>query len=253
MGRGPYVVCLHGWGGSTQSFLGLAKELSSYYTFVLVDFNGFGSSPEPDYPYSVDDYVHSVLEIVRKYKMESFSLVCHSFGGRVGIKLCYKYGYLVDKLILVDSAGMKPRRSLLYYFHLLRHKLLTALRIPHTAGSRDYRVLSPIMKKTFVKIVTEPLESCAEFIKVPTLLIWGNKDKETPVYMGKRLLRLIGKSQMVLFLGCGHFSYIERHLYFVRVVDAFLSGENDEMDHGDRRARLHGRAICKIPDSFSKR
>ena len=233
--------------------MGLAKELSHRYTFILVDFNGFGDSPEPSYPYSLDDYVHSILEIVRYYKIESFSLVCHSFGGRVGIKFCYKYGYLVDKLVLADVAGMKPRRKIGYYLAILRHKILNKFHVPHQAGSKDYRALSPIMKKTFVRVVNEHLEHYAEYIKVQTLLIWGNKDKETPVYMGKRLLRLIAKSRMILFQGCGHFAYIERHYLFVHIVDAFLLGDNNEVDNSKRGVRLYRRTIIKIPYPGTKR
>ncbi len=252
MGHGPSVICLHGWGGCTDSFLGLARALADKYSVILVDFNGFGRSSEPERPYTLDDYVLSLLEIVRHYKLESFSLVCHSFGGRVGIKFCYKFGYLVDKLILVDSAGMKPRRTPKYYYAIYKHKLLNLLKIKHEAGSSDYKKLSPVMKKTFVSIVNEHLECCAEYLKVPTLLIWGNKDKETPVYMGKRLLRLIKGSEMVLFTGCGHFSYLERHSVFVTVVRAFLSGEQNEMDSGVPFVLPARRRIVAVSDVIAK-
>ncbi len=232
--------------------MGLVKALSSSFSVVLVDFNGFGMSPEPPRPYSIDDYVRTVLEVVRFYKMESVSLVCHSFGGRVGIKFCYKYGYLVDKLVLVDSAGMKPRRLPKYYLSVFRHKLLNFLKIKHVAGSPDYRKLSPVMKKTFVLVVNEHLERFAEYVKVPTLLIWGNKDKETPVYMGKRLLRLIAGSEMILFLGCGHFSYAERYPIFNSAVKQFLSGEWNELDNGSGKRGVLRRKIYKIPDPRAK-
>lgn len=252
MGNGPFVLCLHGWGGSTKSFLGVAKELSSFYTVILVDFNGFGRSPEPDRPYTLDDYVQSVLDIVRYYKMESLSLICHSFGGRVGIKFCYKYGYLIDKLVLADVAGMRPRRHIRYYFSVFRHKLLKKLHIPHVSGSRDYRTLSPVMKKTFVSIVNEHLEKYAEYIKVPTLLFWGNKDRDTPVYMGKRLLRLISGSQMIVVKGCGHFAYLERHNVFVRAASVFLSGDVHETNSGKRGSCFRRRNIVTIPDPLAK-
>ena len=252
MGHGPHVICLHGWGGSTDSFLGLARVLAHKYTVTLVDFCGFGRTPEPSRPYTLDDYVSSLSELIRYYRMESFSLVCHSFGGRVGLKFCYKFGYMVDKLILVDSAGMKPRRKPKYYLSVFRHELLKWLKIQHIAGSGDYRALSPVMKKTFVNIVNERLEPYAEFIKVPTLLIWGNKDKETPVYMGKRLLRLIKGSEMVVFDGCGHFCYTERFSAFVSVVEAFLSGERNEVDIGGSCCGTERRRIFTLPDARAK-
>ena len=98
--------------------------------------------------------------------MKNVILVCHSFGGRVGIKLAVKYGYLINKLILIDSAGIKPRRGLKYYFSIYKHKLLNLLKIKHVAGSEDYKKLNETMRGTFKNVINEDL--CPILKKIKT-------------------------------------------------------------------------------------
>ena len=243
---------MHGWGGSCDSFLGLAKYLQNGYRITLVDFYGFGDTPHPSAPLTVDDYVLSIVKIIRHYKMENVSLVCHSFGGRVGIKLAAKYGYLLDKLILVDSAGILPRRAPKYYYKILKHKILTKLKVPHTAGSDDYKNLCGTMRETFKNVVREDLSVYLSKITLPTLLIWGNKDKDTPIYMARKIRKKIRQSKLFIFCGCGHYAYVEKHATFCHIVESFLSeGENVVDNIGFSYDYGRNRTV-KIPDAESK-
>jgi pimeloyl-ACP methyl ester carboxylesterase len=184
--------------------------------------------------------------------MDKVSLVCHSFGGRVGIKLAAKYGYLVDKLILADSAGIRPRRSISYYFKVIRHKVLTALKIPHKAGSGDYQKLDGAMRETFKNVVREDLSPYLCKINAPTLIIWGDKDRETPIYMARRLHRGIKNSGLTIYCGCGHFAYLERHFVFVNSVNYFLSEDNNDLCNSVGTDCGGSRGTIKIPLPKSK-
>ena len=115
---------LHGWGGSVSSFKGVARWLGivGYYA-VLVDFAGFGKTKEPREPFCVDDYAQDVERFLKEHKITKASIVAHSFGGRVAIKLAAKNSGLVDKLVLVDSAGIKPRRGIIYKYKVYKYKL----------------------------------------------------------------------------------------------------------------------------------
>jgi pimeloyl-ACP methyl ester carboxylesterase len=77
-------------------------------------------------------------------------------------------------------------------------------------GSKDYRVLSPVMKQTFVNVVNEDLSHDAKFIKTNTIIVWGDKDKETKAYMARKLKRLINGSKLYFLKGAGHFSFLEK-------------------------------------------
>lgn len=227
-GVGADIIFLHGWGGSAVSFMGAAKALRGYRV-TLVDFYGFGKTSHPDYPLFVEDYAKSIVEIINFHKMTRVTIVGHSFGGRVAIRLAAKYGYLLDNVVLTDAAGIKPRRGIKYYFRVYRHKLLNKLKINHTAGSEDYRALSDIMKQTFKNIVNEDLSPELGKITVPTLLFWGDKDRDTPIYMAKRMYRKIRGSGLVVVKGAGHYAYLDAHGAFVSVLTQFISGGDYEV------------------------
>ncbi len=150
----------------------------------------------------------------------------------MAIRLASKYGYLIDNIILADAAGVKPRRGLKYYFKVYRHKLLNKLHISHAAGSADYRALSGVMKQTFKNVVNEDLTPELGKITVPTLLFWGDKDRDTPIYMAKRMYRKIRGSGLVIIKGGGHYAYLDAHGVFTAVLTQFISG--GEYEVGDR-------------------
>ncbi|HHU43629.1 MAG: alpha/beta hydrolase [Clostridia bacterium] len=222
-GKGEEIIFLHGWGGGVDSFIGLAKQLSNHFKVTLVDFYGHGKTPFPDKVLTLDDYVKSVVDIIQHYKMKSVTLIAHSFGGRVALKLAYKYGYMLDKLILIDSAGIRPRRGLKYYSKVLLHKTLKKLKIKRQMGSADYRKLNGVQKRTFVNIVNEDLTDILNQITLPTLIIWGNKDKETPIYMARKLHRKLCSSGLVVIKEAGHFCYLEKPAKVLIIIRSFLS------------------------------
>jgi pimeloyl-ACP methyl ester carboxylesterase len=219
---------------------------------TLVDFYGFGKTPSPNYPLKLQDYVNSILDIIKFYKMHDIILIGHSFGGRVATVIASNYGYLLEKLVLVDSAGLKPRRRMSYYFRLYRHKLLTKLNIKHTSGSVDYRKLDDISKVTFKNIINEELTPLLKKITLPTLIFWGSKDKETPIYMARRLYKNILCSTLIVCVNAGHYSYIEKHNEFYMLLKCYLTEDSYAMDDIICGHNLGGDILVKVPHIKSK-
>ncbi len=116
----------------------------------------------------------------------------------------------IDKLVLISSAGIKPRFSLRVKFKVWKYKFYKKIgsRKAEKCGSRDYKILSPIMKATFNNIIREDLTKICPNINTKTLIIFGDKDRETPLYMGKKLRKLIPNSRLIVIKGGDHFSYI---------------------------------------------
>ena len=83
------------------------------------------------------------------------------------------------------------------------------------------------MKKTFVNIVNTFLEKYVININIPTIIFWGQKDKETPLYMAKRFKRLIKNSELVIIKNAGHFAYLQDLNTFVNVLNLFASPNNN--------------------------
>ncbi len=208
---------MHGWGCDKGIF---DPFDFSGYTVTAVDFYGFGSSPTPSYPVDLDYYVSGVLEIIYHYNMEDVTVIGHSFGGRIAIKLasCDR----VSVLVLCDGAGIKPRRGMKYYYKVLLAKLGKLFKRRFYLGSSDYSKLSGAMKKTFVNIVNEDLTPLTRKIEKPCLVIWGEKDNETPMYMYKRLCKNIENSRGVIFEGAGHFAIFEQPKRFSELVKEFV-------------------------------
>ena len=223
VGDGINVVFLHGWGGNASAFLFVAERLKSFCRSIVVDFNGFGDTPEPDRPYSVGDYAGEVLSVLEKEGVKKAIIVGHSFGGRVALEIAGKFPDAVNGLVLVDSAGLKPRRKPSYYIKILLHKFLKKLGFRGLQGSRDYRVLSFIMKETFKKVVSYDQTYLLEHINTPTLILWGKNDKETPLYMANKLEKKIKDSKLILLEG-GHYAYVEDLANFVKILSAFVKG-----------------------------
>ena len=191
------------------------------YTCILPDFAGFGDTPEPIFPYTVQNYAQDVIELLEELKISNAVFVGHSFGGRVAIEIAAKNPNIVKKLVLVDSAGCKPRRGLKYYFKIYLHKILRKLGKKGLKGSNDYQVLTPIMKETFKNVVNYFQDDLLKSIECPTALFWGKYDNETPPYMANRMRKHIANSWLY-WLNGGHFAYIDDSFEFMAVLKSFL-------------------------------
>ena len=89
-------------------------------------------------------------------------------------------------------------------------------------GSEDYRVLNDVMKQTFVNVVNEDLTNYAKFISCKTLIGWGDKDKDTKPYMGRKFKKYIMGSRLIFLKNVGHFAFVEKKEEFAYVLDRFL-------------------------------
>lgn len=235
-GEGEAVVLLHGWGGQTVSLKPVFDCLVSDYKAYALDLPGFGNSDLPPCPWGADDYALFVSALFTKLGVAKASIIAHSFGGRIAIVLAAKHPEKVDKLILVDSAGIKPRRTFKYHVRvsiakigklLFSRRLFGAFgekvrnAISRLVGSKDYQDAGE-MRRTFVKIVNEDLKPLLPKIRASTLLVWGEKDTATPIAHAKIMEKEIGDAGLVVLQNAGHFSYLDSYPQFCRIVSRFL-------------------------------
>lgn len=245
IGTGKPLVILHGWGSSSRVMKPVAEHLSDIRTGYLVDLPGFGDSPEPKRAWSIDDYADMIQSFIDKNFKEPVDLLVHSFGGRVALKLCAReFGRQnIQKVLITGGAGMKPKRSLSYYFkkyaaktlkapflllpRQIREKSLEWLRTTRTwkaLGSSEYSELSGVMRETFVKSVTEYLEPCLPQISHEVLLLWGKDDGATPLYQAERMEEGIDNAALVVIDNAGHYAFLDKPKHFASIARAFLVG-----------------------------
>lgn len=233
------ILLLHGWGANIDSFNAIIEKLAIKFKVYAIDFPGFGLSQKPNENYHVEDYSKIILEFINMKKLKDVVLIGHSFGGRVIIKLVGKLGFKPQKIVLVDSAGIRPKKSLkrkikerIFKFIKVISKMILGKekskkiidKYKNKMGSEDYKNADDIMKEVFKNVINEDLTEYLPNIKSSTLLIWGDKDFETPLEDGKKMEKLIPDSGLVIIPGAGHFSYLNNPNYFMTIVNKFLEG-----------------------------
>ena len=167
-------IYLHGWGRSSDELLFFKEHLKQSSLFI--DFPPFGKSDKDIDGWSIFTYANLVCFLCEKIGIKKYNLIGHSFGGRVAILLCVLCKDAVKKLVLLDSAGVKPRRGLRYHikvwsFKRRKKKGLDVSRL----GSEDYRNLPENIKPIFVSIVNTHLDEFLPFINCKTLIIFGEQ------------------------------------------------------------------------------
>ncbi|MDE6294004.1 MAG: alpha/beta hydrolase [Clostridiales bacterium] len=210
------VLFLHGWGGGIKSFAGAYKSVRDLgiscvnFAFPKVVPNGWG----------VYEYAACVRDFLLEQGIDRPIIVGHSFGGRVAIILAAQG--LAQKIILVDSAGLKPKFSLKKKIRIARYRHRVKYgKSLDGFGSADYNNVSADMRNVFVRIVNTHLDKLLPYIKCETLIFWGKRDRDTPPYMAKRLHRGIEKSTLVMTDG-GHYSYIDAQFKFNSILKNFI-------------------------------
>ena len=239
-GSGDPVLVLHGWGASIETIMPIVNTLKQNHTVYAMDLPGFGKSQEPKEVFGSFCYSDIVKEFIDKLIPGKLSLVGHSFGGKLSIIISSKYPEIINKVVLIDSAGIMPKRTLEYHIRVKSFKLLKKLynslvfwedkekrmeKLYKRFGSDDYQNSSGVMRKILVRVVNENLKPILRDIKAPTLLIWGDQDEDTPLYMAEIMEKEIKDSGLVVFEGAGHYSYLDDYNRFIRVMEAFFKPE----------------------------
>ncbi len=237
-GQGRPVLILHGWGASIEAVRPIMNCMAQLgYEAIAIDFPGFGETREPSEAWGVPEYAAMTKAFIEALGIRGCDLICHSFGGRVTILLASEDKTLFSRLVLVDAAGVKPKRGARYYVRVYAFKALKRLAkigfidsIFHisekqkNAGSADYRALkTDVMRDTFKRVVNLDLTDRLSRIENETLLVWGDQDTATPLYQAKVMEKYIKNAGLAVLEGAGHFSYADKYAQFAAVMKAFFA------------------------------
>lgn len=243
------LIILHGWGASKKIMQPLGRMLAFHHDCYVIDLAGFGESSEPPLAWKIDDYADSIQAWVEHIGLLKFDILAHSFGGRITLKLLTRPWSKehVQNVLITGGAGMKPRRSAIFYAKKYVAKILKApfnllpepfksqgldwLRTTSTwksLGSSEYAVLSGVMRETFVHSVTEYLEPTLPKISHSVLLLWGENDDATPLYQAQRMEKGLAEGALVVMEGCGHYAFLDKPKQFVAIAEAYLKPTDQE-------------------------
>lgn len=239
-GNGDDVLILHGWGGSSDSWIAVQESLAEKgYRVLVPDLPGFGKSKTPDTIWGVDDYAAWVGEFLRQFqqKENTFFLIGHSFGGRLAVRYAVENPEKIKKLLLVASAGIKPKPEIKTMMISWAARIGNALLAPKIfrrfrdsarnlfyvfLRHKDYVKAEGTMRQVIVKVINEDLSEDLTKIAAKTLLVWGDSDKLVPLKYGRIFKERIKDSELVVLQKIGHSPHLEAPEKFSEIILQFL-------------------------------
>lgn len=233
-GKGRDILLLHGWGDTMEGFNSLQTSLTNKYHIVLVDLPGFGKTQAPQNAWGLNDYANFVGNFLQKMGSKPYAIIAHSNGGAVVLRGLANGVLTTEKLVLLASSGIRDR-------YKGRNK---AIRLVTKAGKIATKPLPASLKKrlrhkvyqtvgsdmlvaehlqeSFKKVVTDDVQPDARKITVPTLLIYGQQDKATPISYGERFHELIKTSRLETIANAGHFILQDQPKLVQDYIEEFL-------------------------------
>lgn len=231
------IVLLHGWGQSGELMMPIFDYFKKDYRVINLDLPGFGQSDDLKATWGVLEYTLFLNEFLKEIQVENPVIIAHSFGARIA--LLFSCQFKTKQLVLTGAAGIKPKTSILVKGKIASYKLAKQIvKLPglqrfeetmkKSFGSSDYKNASGFKRSSFVKIVNEDLTPILGKVKVPTLLIWGENDLATPLWMGKVMEKQIPDAGLVVFEEDDHYAYFHQMNRFNRIVEVFLQSSKEK-------------------------
>ena len=256
------VLLVHGLGATLDHWALAIPLLARGHRVLALDLPGFGHSGKPDRHYGPQAYVELLSGFLDALGVARVFLIGHSLGGAVSAEFTLTHPSRVERLVLVDAAGMTrmPTRVLDFLLSgferrvdprkvILPPRLVRALvkivfyePVPFAARNAE-RILVSMEEadwgdrvRSFVRAFTglsrsQVRDRLPEFT-TPTLIVWGERDRVLPLRHGRMLKSGILDSRIVVFAKTGHCPMIEKPDEFCRVVEEFLAESGSKRSAG---------------------
>ena len=267
LGEGPPIVLVHGITSSSRTWRQVMHGLAEHHTVIAPDLLGHGRSGKPRGDYSLGAYASGLRDLLTVLGITKATVVGHSLGGGIAMQFAYQFPERVERLVLVDSGGLGEEVSLalraatlpgaevvlpLMFSPVTRTpgrmvgKALGKLGVRASANVRGLAegvdsLGDADARRAFVHTARGVIDPRGQRVDardrlyladgVPTMLIWGTKDRIIPFSHGQRAHELMPGSRFESFPGAGHFPFNDDPERFVRVLTDFIeSTEPAELD-----------------------
>jgi pimeloyl-ACP methyl ester carboxylesterase len=260
-GWGPLLVLIHGITSNSATWDRVLPKLAKRYTVLAPDLLGHGRSDKLRGDYSVGAHANMIRDLLDALGYRRATFVGHSLGGGVAMQLAYQYPERVDRMVLVAPGGFGREVSALLKAASVpgsgRVLALAAWRPFVQAGTlltqllsrvglhgntdleevgRAFALLSePAARSAFIHTLRSVVDHSGQRVSavermeatqsVPSLIVWGERDRIVPLRHGQQLHELIPNTYLAVFKRTGHFPHRDDPARFVRVIDEFLARE----------------------------
>ncbi len=236
-GQGPALILLHGLGSVKEIWSANIGALSAKYHVYAPDQIGFGHSDKPLLEYKIATFVDFLHAFMQSQNLSKATLVGNSLGGWIAIDFAARHPEMVDKLVLVDSAGLpfgKPLAvdlnpasladmrtlldSLFYDKKMVTEQFVLQAFTNHVRNNDAYTI-----QRTLAGFAQNQFEDAKlSSIHTSTLVVWGRQDELIPVSSGEKLRGGIPGAKLVVFEQCGHVPQLEKPAEFNQGLIDFL-------------------------------
>lgn len=246
------IVLLHGTSASLHTWDGWVLALKDSHRVIRYDMPAFGlTGPSPDGNYTIENYVRVVIAVLDKLNVRRCVLVGNSLGGYVAWATAVLYPERVDRLVLVDAGGYPYKsQSVPIGFKIARTPVLNSLMkdvLPRSMVEASVRKVygdpsrvTPELVDRYFELTTRagnrkalaerfrqtqpgPLAERIPELRIPTLILWGGRDRLNPPELGDRFHKEITGSKLVRFEDLGHVPQEEDPVRTVAAFKEFLA------------------------------
>ena len=249
-GSGEKILLVHGL-GSPLVWDRLIDPLSQFFDVIAVDLPGFGSSGNPQVPFSTQQYADFLFHLIDTLQLQRTSILGVSYGGQIALTFAFDHQNRIDKLILVASSGLGPGNSFLssspvwaVISFIVKNVIFKSTMMirwfsrfaffdhkkrPDNLAERFHHALEEKgRKEAWLGCAKNVLHTEKDFPKristltVPTLLVWGKEDRIVPVRFAYEFQKALPNSSLKIFEGCGHSLPLEKAVELCEEVKNFL-------------------------------
>jgi len=258
-GAGEPAVFVHGFGSNKVTWRRVCQGLTDVFSFYAIDLPGSGASPAPrHFHYTLEHFADVLTDFIIVKDLKKLTLVGTSLGAAVVLLALLRNGDelapRVRSLCLIDAVAYP--QDFPFFVEILRTPVLGPLALYSPFFVKILRI--PVLGRPLADISLPPQyaryyarrrvrealiktarlinsEHLARYVKrletihLPTLVIWGRRDRVVPLRLGKRLARDLPNSRLIVIDHCGHAPHQECPAKVIAALKEFAQTTSDDV------------------------
>src|SRR5689334_9252282 len=263
VGRGPALLLIHGMAGSSATWQAIIPQLSKKYRVIAPDLLGHGESAKPRGDYSLGAFAVWLRDLLDELGVHRATVIGQSLGGGIAMQFAYQHRDYCERLVLIGSGGLGPDLSpllrvlsapgaefvlpvvapqpVLNLGNKLRSWLTSAgIQAPRVGQMwQSYSSLSdPAARQAFLRTLRSVVDHRGQAVSalnklhltadVPTLLIWGDRDRIIPVSHAYAAHDALTGSRLEVLEGVEHFPHAEAPTAVADILEDFIASTSHQ-------------------------